>query len=216
MDPLYYTRIAMAGWIFMAVVLGSLWSINSPLWIELVQLTQKDTGTITVVIFGAIIGIGAPPALGFLLERLSSMILSLLKANMWNYPSTVIFGKAFDEVFEEEKVINKKSGAAAFHVFFYTFADSKLLNWARRRRTQMYASLTSALSIVFALFFSIFVLNALSWFVLTVSIIVIVGLTVHSIRERTIHEQTITMWVNTFGAKALNEFSTNIISKKHV
>ncbi|MCA9994208.1 MAG: hypothetical protein KDE56_00590 [Anaerolineales bacterium] len=214
MDPHYYTRIAMVGWVFTAVIIGSLWGSGNPQWANLVQLFQQQGSSFANVILGVIVGISAPPAIGFLLERVVSMILWFLKRNMWVYSSTTTFASSLANVLEKESIVfDRKSGAASFHVFFYTFADAKLLDWARRRRTQMYASLTSVLAIGLALLFAAFIFQAFSWSICLVCIIVAIILTLHAVREADIHEQVISAWVKTLGNAAIIKFTSDITEK---
>jgi hypothetical protein len=73
MEPLYYSRITMAGWVFMAVITTSLWSSHHKYWAALLDQLH-NANPLTVAIFGAIVGIGAPPALGFLLVNINIMM----------------------------------------------------------------------------------------------------------------------------------------------
>jgi len=41
MEPFYYTRVAMVGWVFLAVTIGSLWASDVPEWQSLVGLFQS-------------------------------------------------------------------------------------------------------------------------------------------------------------------------------
>src|ERR1044072_1754138 len=97
MDTFFTTRINMAGWFFMAVVLGSLWHRQTDQWINLTALIKGGGGTIALAFIGAIVGIGAPPAIGFLMERITSTILIKFKRNMWNYPCTSVFRETLRE-----------------------------------------------------------------------------------------------------------------------
>jgi len=149
MDPHHYSRIAMAGWVLAAVLLGSAYELHAPDWVKLYNLTVKGNATFGLALLGIVVGVGAPPAVGFLLERIASMLLMIFKRNLWLYKSVKTFGdQPVDD--SEGNTGSRKStqGAAAFHMAFYTFAGSEVLEWARRRRTNMYGSWTSFLAIV--------------------------------------------------------------------
>jgi hypothetical protein len=203
MDPIYYTRIAMAGWVFLAVILCSAWDSGSQFWKDMLQLSHSSASGLLLVFVGAIIGIGAPPALGFLFERIASMILWPFKRNMWQYSHVITFGK--------ELTLNPKNKIrllrpATFHIFFYTFANSNLLTWARRRRTQIFASLTSAIAIFSSLPITILIIDSFSFLVFFISIVLFAFLIIHTKIQSDIHMDAINTWVITFGQEHITEF----------
>ena len=72
MDSIILSRIAMVGWVFLVVFIGSLWSTNSEPWQKLLGFLQdKDRSAFAIAVLSVLVGIGAPPALGFLLEESS-------------------------------------------------------------------------------------------------------------------------------------------------
>lgn len=209
MEPLYYTRIAMAGWVFMAVVLISLWASNSEYWIGLVQLLREknDNGAGALLAFGAVVGIGAPPALGFLLEKLAATLMRAAGRSMAVYGCAEVLRSSLATLLPKSEVLHQKEAASpVLQVFFYTFADSKFIEWARRRTTQTYASLTSALAVLSGLLLVNFVFRVISWPVELIAVAIAAVLVLHGIRESLTQEQAISAWVNTIGLKVAREF----------
>lgn len=196
----------MSGWVFLAVLLVSFWETDCYQWDQIVSLTSKDQATFVLGVFGAIIGIGGPPAFGFLLEKVVSVILVGFKQNMWQYRAAQTFRKYFDDAL---KTTNRDpistTDAAVMHTLFYTSADAKLLDWARRRRTHMYASFTAAASIVFALLLAGLKFNVWAFWTIITSIVLVVSLIIHGIRELRYHKQTVSAWIDIYGAKVSKE-----------
>lgn len=217
MDPQYYTRIAMAGWVFLAVILATLWGSGSPQWDTLLQLLQQKEISGAVALFGAIVGIGAPPAFGFLLERIATMMLWVFRrtSNMWHYTSMAKFRDHLASAMKDQNIHSPVgTDGALFHIFFYTHADEKVIDWARRRRTAQYASLTSALAIVFGLLLSFLLFRAFSWSVALSSLLLAAILLAHARRENNIHQQAIAAWINTMGVRVSKDFAKQLALSK--
>lgn len=151
MESIILSRIAMAGWIFLAVFIGSLWSTHSETWQQLLGFLQdKDRSAFAIAAFGALVGIGAPPALGFLLERVVTLFLILVNRSMTVYPDVKSFKESLaGKVPGGNGVIPQRlTGESVFHVYFNTYAHANLLNWSRRRLAQVYASATGVLAVL--------------------------------------------------------------------
>ncbi len=204
MDPLYYTRIAMAGWIYTAVILLSIYIVDSPYWTSLLQLAKTDKSELVLAFLGAVVGLGAPPALGFIFERITSLCLWAAGKSMWNYSSVESFKARFESLDDRkrEKII-ELSGPALFHILFYTTAADNLLEWTRRHRTQMYASYTSAIALIAGLV-TVSVIHASSLLITIISFGLAIILFIHANRERKDHELTIATWIK---IHSLNLFS---------
>jgi hypothetical protein len=151
MDSVILSRIAMVGWLFLAVFIGSLWSTDSPVWQKLLGfLHQKDSSTLAIGVLGALVGIAAPPALGFLLERVVTLILITANRSMTAYPDVKNFKTTLAGKLPEANgdTLQNLTGESVFHVYFYTYAHANLLNWSRRRLAQVYASATGVLAVL--------------------------------------------------------------------
>lgn len=151
MDSIILSRIAMVGWIFLVVFIGSLWSTNSETWQKLLGFLQdKDRSTFAIAVLGVLVGIGAPPAFGFLLERVVTLFLITMNRSMTVYPQVKSFKKssAVKLSGSNEVIPERLTGESVFQVYFYTYAHSNLLNWSRRRLAQVYASATGVLAVL--------------------------------------------------------------------
>src|SRR5712691_1363622 len=141
MDSVILSRIAMVGWLFLAVFIGSLWSTDSAAWQKLLGfLHQKDSSALAIGVLGALVGIAAPPALGFLLERVVSLVLITMNRSMTVYPDVKNFKESLARKLPEanQGMLQKLAAESVFHVYFYTYAHDNLLNWSRRRLAQVY------------------------------------------------------------------------------
>ena len=119
MDSFLSARVAMSGWLFLAVIITSLWATNSPEWVKLLELVKSSNGTVTLALFGAIVGVGGPPALGFIFERIISVCLFSLERNSWNYPVVRDFRKEFSETLKvQPEFYHPVSDGGIFHTFF--------------------------------------------------------------------------------------------------
>lgn len=151
MDSIILSRIAMAGWMFLAVFVGSLWSTHSEAWQKMLGfLHEKDSSAFAIAVLGALVGFGAPPALGFLLERVVTLILITINRSMTVYPDVKGFKESLVGKVPEGNGATpaKLAGEDVFHVYFYTHAHANLLNWSRRRLAQVYASATGVLAVL--------------------------------------------------------------------
>ena len=147
MDSVILSRIAMVGWLFLVVFIGSLWSTDSPAWQRLVGfLHEKDSSVIAIGVVGALAGVATPPALGFLMERVVTLILIATNRSVTVYPQVKNFKESLAS--EPKPNLQKLTGEGVFHVYFYTYAHANLLNWSRRRVAQVYASATGVLAVL--------------------------------------------------------------------
>jgi hypothetical protein len=204
MDPQYYTRIAMAGWMFVAVIIASMWASDSHAWKALIQVAlSKDVNTVVpLTILGAVVGIGAPPAVGFLMEKLSSTMLWVLRWNMERYPC------AEELILAAQNPVRKDlTAAGVFHVLFYSYAPKELREWAHRRRTQMYAAINAAFAMVLGLVTALTVLNSRSYWVFAVSLATVFFLGVYAHREARIHKEAVEAWVALYKGKVWKRYS---------
>lgn len=166
MDSIILSRIAMAGWLFLAVFIGSLWSTHSQAWQNVLGfLHEKDSSAFALAVLGALVGLGAPPALGFLLERVVTLFLITVNRSMTVYPDVKSFKESLagkvpggNGAFPE-----KLAGEGVFHVYFYTYAHANLLNWSRRRLAQVYASATGVLAVLGGLGCGIITTRSFDW-----------------------------------------------------
>jgi hypothetical protein len=197
MDTIIFSRIAMAGWIFLAVLVGSIWSTNSAAWQGLLALLQnKDSSSLALGVAGVIVGIGAPPALGFLLERAVTLLLIWLKRSPTVYPKVVNFKDRLPASFKA--ACANATGPAAFHITFYNSADKELQNWARRRLAQVYASAIGAAAIVFGLVVGRYVAGSFN-FAFVLIALAFAALLVNDARvQSNAHRDTIGVWVEAY------------------
>lgn len=205
METIIFSRIAMAGWIFLAVLVGSLWSTNSTAWQVLLGLLQpRENSSLVLGLAGLIIGIGAPPALGFLIERVVTIILISLKRSITVYPRVAGFKDTLRLSLNEQfnAVSKNVTGPATFHVFFYTSADKELLNWARRRLAQVYASATGVIAILSALVIGGYIAGSFNWRFIVISLAFAVLLFNDARIQSNSHRDTICAWVETFPLSA--------------
>lgn len=222
MTPKYYMRIAMAGWLFVAVVLASLWS-NDANAVQTLrdQLAGADDKLIAAVV-AAIVGLGAPPLLGFLLERIASLLLLCFKLNLWQYDAVTKYGETIGTSLNIPEartrlgrglnmILGRDPRGAAFHVIFYSEGNPEFVAWCQRRRTNMFASFTSTFAIGLGLIVSWW-LGAVSSLVIGVSAFLIVFLTAHGLREGNYHRAAVTQWIA--GKQSENERSPGKIEDK--
>ncbi len=198
MEPIIISRTAMTGWLFLAVLIGALWSSQSAAWQELLKVLQtQQSSPLALGVLGAIVGIGAPPAVGFLFERLVTLILILSRRTTPVYSRVVGFDPSLFEVPTASNTA-ASTGAAAFQVFFYTYADEKLLNWARRRLAQVYASAAGATAILVALIIGRFIAGSFNLEFTAISLFVAALLVNDARLQSSLHRDTINAWIDTF------------------
>jgi len=213
MDSIILSRIAMAGWIFLAVFIGSLWSTDSETWQQLLGFLQdQDRSTFAIAVLGALVGIGAPPALGFLLERVVTLFLITVNRSMTVYPDVKSFKESLaGKVPGGDGVIpNRLKGEGVFHVYFHTYAHSNLLDWSRRRLAQVYASATGVLAVLSGLVSGMMTAQSFDWgFV--VLCLVFAGVLFNDARvQSNAHKGAIEAWIQTIDLmkKPSNDSST--------
>src|SRR5688500_11468663 len=120
MEAGLFSRFAMAGWVFMVVFVASLWHSNSPAWTNVSGLLlNKDVSAVPLAAFGAIVGLSAPPALGFVLMTLATSLYRLVPLDR------MIRRRAVTEVDERQ-----------LRVLFYSLAGEGLV-----QRRQVYMAL---------------------------------------------------------------------------
>ncbi len=149
MDGGIFSRYTMAGWTFLAVLIASMWQSNSRQWQDLNSLLVAKEGTaFPIAIFAAIVGLSAPPALGF--------VLTTVAVAIWDAVDTRL-----GQLFRNDREINSRHPAGErpsadispeeLRVRFYSSANERLVAWRLRRQTQAYAAFSSGLAIVLAL-----------------------------------------------------------------
>jgi hypothetical protein len=170
--------------------------------------------SLLVAVVGALVVFAGAPALGFFLERVVAVLLWARESNMWHYSSASDMRRLVSDALKDnQKRAQAKAllschhyAGATFQVFFYTFATDPLLDWARRRRTQMYACYTAVLSIWSAIAVAWGVFHAFAPVVVLVSIVLSVLLVANARREEDTHRQAIEAWGLSLGEAAALEF----------
>jgi len=213
MDSIILSRITMAGWMFLAVFIGSLWSTHSESWQKLLRFLQdQDRSTFAIAVMGALIGIGAPPALGFLLERVVTLFLITVNRSMTVYPDVKSFKESLaDKVPRGEGVIpNRLTGEGVFHVYFHTYAHSNLLDWSRRRLAQVYASATGVLAVLSGLVSGMMTAQSFNWGFVALCLVFAAVLFNDARVQSNAHKGAIEAWIQTIGLmkKPSNDSST--------
>jgi len=210
MEPLYYTRIATSGWIFLTILFTSFWGSKSDQWKYIMSLINDKNIDISLAITGAIAGISAPPAFGFLIEGVNWFLVLISGQQPWYYHSNKLFKANFEKIFiNNNKTRFCNPPGAIFSVFFFSNASPDFLYWARRRLTNFYANLNAMLSIIIALII-VWLLNSLYIPVLISSLFLIVILSIRAYLEGNIHKKTISTWVDTVGVAVLKNFSSQL------
>jgi hypothetical protein len=208
MERLHYGRIVSAGWILLFVVATSLWARDDPQWHRIVGVLLSDKATSTLAVIAALAGFGGPLAVGVVLDRLSALLLAGIGRQMW----TLGFNRTFADLlsgagttaFRPE--LAQLPAAGAFHAFFYSYADSRLIDWMRRRTTQVYASLTSTMAIAIALVLTQAVFHSFSFPVAAVCLVLMALLLTYARYVTRAIEETGTAWVLTLGRKLAEDF----------
>jgi hypothetical protein len=206
-DTFFYTRTAIAGWAFVIVIIASIAASNGPEWQTILKVFNDRTiSPLVQAMFGALVGISGPPVIGFLLERVVEVILWIFGGVYWKFGKVKSFTSVIVKETEPEVELTSEGTGALFHICFYQYADPKFLDWARRRRMHMYASLTTALSIFMA------ICVVLAWFrssfslcITIISLIVAVILIVHGILQYCVHKKTTECWIDHFGKRIVLE-----------
>jgi len=125
MDSVILSRIAMVGWLFLVVFIGSLWSTDSPAWQRLVGfLHEKDSSVIAIGVVGALAGVATPPALGFLMERVVTLILIATNRSVTVYPQVKNFKESLAS--EPKPNLQKLTGEGVFHVYLCSRQSAEL------------------------------------------------------------------------------------------
>ena len=127
---------------------------------------------------------------GFCLERVVSLLLTAFRQNFWNYSFAREFGQQIDG----------QEDGAIFQVILYTQAEGELLSWARRRRTQTYTSLTSALGLLLGL---LLVVKYYDVRLFSTAGALAVVLAIHGCREVHIHKRTLAAWAEALQRNAV-------------
>jgi hypothetical protein len=200
MDSIILSRIAMAGWIFLAIFIGSLWSTHSETWQKLLGFLQdKDRSAFAIAVFGALVGIGAPPALGFLLERVVTLFLITVNRSMTVYPDVKRFKEALaGKVPAGNGAIPESlTGESVFHVYFHTYAHSNLLNWSRRRLAQVYASATGVLAVLSGLVCGMMTTRSFNWGFVVLCLVFAAVLFNDARLQSNTHKGVIEAWIQT-------------------
>ncbi len=204
MEKLHYGRVVAAGWLFVLVVAATLWASDSPQWNYLGVLLSSGQPTTLLAVITAIAGLGGPPAVGLLLDRLAALVLLGVRRNPWNLPFNEAFGKMLAREVELEGPI---SSSGAFQAFFYTYADSRLIDWMRRRTTYAYGSLISAMAIIAGLIVSLLIFSAFSLVVGFISLLLVVALIIYTRIVTNGIGETGQAWVSTIGRVAVKQYN---------
>lgn len=200
MDSIILSRIAMVGWVFLVVFIGSLWSTNSEPWQKLLGFLQdKDRSAFAIAVLSVLVGIGAPPALGFLLERVVTLFLVTMNRSMTVYPDVKRFKESLaGQVPAGNGVISERlTGDGLFHVYFHTYAHSNLLNWSRRRLAQVYASATGVLAVLSGLVSGMIATRSFHWGFVLLCLVFAAVLFNDARLQSNAHKGAIEAWIQT-------------------
>jgi len=208
LDPIYYIRVASAGWVFLAVVLASLWSSQAPTWQSLSELAKSGQASIAGAVIAAVAGIGAPPALGMLFERVTRLLLLVVRWDLWQYPFLNDFYGMYQRTLMDEPP-TKTTPGGIFHVFLYSAGPDQFVDWLRRRIAHLVSSVTSALAILVGLLVAGISLHAFSWSVFAVSAIIIVALLCYAGVEHRVVLAAGSSWVASLGHLVIQEHAAN-------
>jgi hypothetical protein len=208
MDPIYYIRVASAGWVFLAVVLASLWSSQAPAWQSLTILAKSGQASIAVALLAAVAGVGAPPALGMLLERITRLLLLVIRWDLWQYSFLEDFYEMYKRTLVEEPS-SKTTPGGIFHVFLYSAGPDQFVDWLRRRIAHLVSSVTSALAILVGLLTAIICFHAFSWAALVVCIIIAAALLCYAVVEHRVVLAAGSSWVASLGYRVLQDHAAN-------
>jgi len=197
MDSVILSRIAMVGWLFLAVFIGSLWSTDSAAWQKLLGfLQQKDSSVLVIGIVGALAGIATPPALGFLLERVVTLILIATNRNMAVYPEVKNFKESLGGKLPEAN-LQELTGDGVFHVYFHTYAHANLQIWSRRRMAQVVASATGVLAVLGGLLCGIIAARSFNLFFVSLWLALAAVLFNDARLQSNAHKRAILAWIQT-------------------
>lgn len=205
MDDLYYWRLSVPGWVFMAVTLSMLWAANPDLIEHLWQvLSTTDSGVVAAAV-GALIGIGLPPALGFILEKVVNVLVFLANWTVRGAESAARLEQKLSERYRELGLDLPAQGVGGvFQAFFYTNASGPLVDWARRRRGIMYASFSSCLAVWLALAAGAAAFHVFPRSIVVPALLVSGAFVFGGYREFAIHRDTMAAWVDTIGKDMIN------------
>lgn len=202
MDTYFYTRIAMGGWAYLGTIIISRCAAHGIDWELISQASQSGLAAVAAALLGAIAGIGAPPIIGFVLQRCVSALLMPFGQSQWLYRSVEDYGQDAKIKLGLHEGID---ASATFHVIFYATASPELTAWARRRRAQGYASLTTALGIAAGLFTSVLVFHDFVIWMAAAATVLMLILSLHGLREFSYHERFIEAWASTEGLRVLHD-----------
>ena len=197
MDPQYYTRLAMAGWIFVAVLFVSLVAGGGQAWNYLVrQALSKDfNSTIPLAIVGAVVGIGAPPAAGFLMEKLTSVAVWKAGWTISHYDFIQELKEAAPLVIQKQPSFQRMKPHAVFHLLFSSYGSSDFGSWTETRLTHMYAALNGVVAVVLGLVTAGGVFHAFSYWVLGISFVAICLLIGYAHTEMALCREAVRTWI---------------------
>jgi len=190
----------MTGWIFLVVFIGSLWSTDSETWRKLLEFLQdKDKSAFAVAVLGAVVGIGAPPALGFLLERVVTLFLIAMKRSMTVYPEVKEFKKSLAGKLPpgNPAIPEKLTSVGVFHVYFHTYSSANLQTWSRRRLAQVYASATGVLAILSGLVAGMIIARSFDWGFAALCLVFAAVLFNDARVQSNAHQTAIDAWIET-------------------
>jgi hypothetical protein len=161
-------------------------------------LHEKDSSALVIGVLGALVGIAAPPALGFLLERVVTLVLITTNRSMTVYPEVKNFKESLAHKLPANRdMLQKLAAESLFHVYFYTYAHDNLLNWSRRRLAQVYASATGVLAILAGLACGIITSRSFDWGFIVLCLILAAVLLNDARLQSNAHQGAIRAWIQT-------------------
>ena len=156
METVHLSRAAMTGWIFAATLVSLMATSQCQAWLHLINNYSfaADKSAIVIAVYGAVVGIGGPPAVGFLLEKLASPIIYKWGYNMWNFPCALLLEPQIKPDWAEHTGMDAKRLSAA--LFYSELHGNRSLNlgieeFSRRRRNRAFADVAAILAIIIAM-----------------------------------------------------------------
>lgn len=205
MDPIYYVRVASAGWIVVAVVMTSLWAADADQWRLLAGITQTSQAGVALALLAAVAGVGAPPVVGIVLERLVKILLLSLRRDLWNYTFIDEFHGIYKRIRPSDSEVVSPGGI--FHVALYSMAEPSFVAWLRRRISHQFSSVTSALAILVGLAIAGLVFSAFATSVIVVSLVLVFGLVSYAEIEHRVVSEAGHAWTRSLGYKLARDLA---------
>jgi hypothetical protein len=223
MDPTIYTRVAMAGWMFGAVVLGFLARTGTNhLWRDVNAFLASPERAQLVV--AAAVGLAGLPIVGYLISSMVDFILNVapdkrqwFPRNPWRHDK---INEAFLRILEPQTggrerglrtAEDKRYAARVFFAFFYERAGDNVIQWRRRRRTNFHAAFNLGagvlLGVLAAVVLSLWDSWGAFWWVAAVGTIVgTVCALYNAILEERRSREAILAWATIIGPLSVREY----------